>query len=104
MPKVIAVEEEPEVLLSEVRNAIHKMKTDKSPGVDDIPSELLKSLDDNGIKLLHMLCNKIWHTRAWPTDWKRSVFLTLPKKGDVSECKNNRTIALIPHASKILHN
>ena len=103
MPVVSAADDsEPDVLLTEVKHAIHKMKNNKSPGVDDIPSELLKCINDNGIMLMHKLCNKIWHTKAWPTDWKKSVFLTLPKKGDVSECKNNRTIALIPHASKVL--
>ena len=101
-PVISAPDEEPDVLLSEVENAVHKMKINKSPGVDDIPSELLKCMDDNGITLLHKLCNKIWHTKTWPTEWKKSVFLTLPKKGDISQCKNNRTIALIPHASKVL--
>jgi hypothetical protein len=95
-PVVNALEEEPDVLLSEVENAIRKMKNNKSPG------ELLKCMDDDGIKLLHKLCNKIWHTKTWPIEWKKSAFLTLPKKGDISQCKNNRTIALIPHASKVL--
>ena len=95
-------EEEPDILLSEVKNAIQKMKSNKTPGVDEIPAELLKNTDDVGVCLLWKLCNKIWHTKIWPEDWKKSVFLTLPKKGDISECKNNRTIALIPHASKIL--
>ena len=95
-------EEEPDILLSEVKNAIQKLKNNKAPGIDDIPGELLKNIDDTGVTILLQLCNKIWHTRSWPEDWKKSVFLTLPKKGDISECKNNRTIALIPHASKIL--
>ena len=95
-------EEEPAILRSEVKNAIQKLKTNKAPGIDDIPGELFKNIDENGVSILLHLCNKIWHTRIWPEDWKKSVFLTLPKKGDVSECKNNRTIALIPHASKIL--
>ena len=95
-------EEEPDILLSEVKNAIRKLKNNKAPGIDDIPGELLKNFDNAGVKILLQLCNKVWHTRIWPDDWKKSLFITLPKKGDINECKNNRTIALIPHASKIL--
>ena len=98
----IPCNEEPDILLSEVNNAIRKLKNNKAPGSDEIPGELLKGTDEAGVKIILQLCNKVWHSRTWPEDWKKSVFLTLPKKGDISECKNNRTIALIPHASKIL--
>ena len=95
-------EKEPEILLSEVKQAINRLKNQKSPGLDDIPSELLKEADDSIVIAIHKLCNQVWKTKTWPKDWKRSVFLTIPKKGDASECKNHRTIALISHASKIL--
>jgi hypothetical protein len=95
-------EEEPDILLSEVRNAIHHLKNNKSPGPDEVPAELIKYADESGALVIQRLCNKIWKTKTWPVEWKNSAFLTLPKKGDVSECKNNRTIALISHLSKIL--
>ena len=95
-------EDEPDILLSEVTNAIQHLKNNKSPGPDEIPAELIKNADKSGAKVIQHLCNRIWKTKRWPADWKNSTFLTLPKKGDVSECKNNRTIALISHLSKIL--
>ena len=95
-------EDEPDILLSEVTNAIQHLKNNKSPGPDEIPAELIKYADESGAKVIQHLCNRIWKTKRWPADWKNSTFLTLPKKGDVSECKNNRTIALISHLSKIL--
>ena len=78
------------------------MKNQKAPGIDDIPGELLKQADDSAAIVLQKLCNSVWKSKIWLEDWKTSVFLTLPKKGDASECKNHHTIALIPHASKIL--
>jgi hypothetical protein len=99
---LVHCDDEPNILLSEVKEAIRKLKTEKAPGMDDIPSELLKQADDSVAVAIHQLCNKVWRSRTWPEEWKQSVFLTLPKKGDASECKNHRTIALIPHASKIL--
>ena len=96
-------EDEPDILLSEVTNAIQHLKNNKSPGPDEIPAELIKYADESGAKVIQHLCNRIWKTKKrWPADWKNSTFLTLPKKGDVSKCKNNRTIALISHLSKIL--
>ena len=95
-------DDEPDILLSEVQEAIKKLKNQKVPGIDDIPGELLKQADDSVAIVLQKLCNSVWKSKIWPEDWKKSVFLTLPKKGDASECKNHRTIALIPHASKIL--
>ena len=95
-------DDEPDILLSEVQEAIKKLKNQKAPGIDDIPGELLKQADDSVAIVLQKLCNSVWKSKMWPEDWKKCVFLTLPKKGDASECKNHRTIALIPHASKIL--
>ena len=93
---------EPDILQSEIREAMNHLRTGKAPGIDNIPAELLKESGDEGVKVMHKLCNKIWRQRTWPQDWKRAVFLPLPKKGDTRECANNRTISLIPHASKIL--
>ena len=100
----IDVDSEPDILLSEVNLAMKKLKNGKSPGIDNIQAELLKDSDEEGIKIIHRLCNKIWITKEWPADWKKAVFLPLPKKGDTRECANNRTISLISHASKVLLN
>lgn len=95
-------EDEPPILLAEVMSAIHKLKNGKSPGCDDVPAELIKATGATGAKLMLKICNSIWKTRQWPTDWVKSIFIPLPKKGDTRQCQNNRTIALIPHASKIM--
>ena len=63
---------------------------------------MIKASGDNGINAYHQLCIKIWHTGKWPLEWKRAVFIPLPKKGDLKECSNHCTISLISHASKIL--
>ena len=94
--------EEPAILLSEVENAIKKMKTGKSPGIDNIPAELIKAAGTSGAKVMLRICNAIWRKNEWPKEWGTSIFIPLPKKGDTRECKNNRTISLIPHASKIM--
>ncbi len=95
-------EEEPDILRSEVVMAMNKLRTGKAPGCDDVPAELIKETGEEGVDVIHKLCNLIWKEKSWPEDWTRSVFLPLPKKGDTRECKNNRTISLISHASKIL--
>ena len=93
---------EPAPLLDEVVTAIQHLKKDKSPGIDELPAELFKEGGEALNRLLHRLCLKIWETEEWPEDFCQSVFVTIPKKGDVEKCENNRTIALICHASKIL--
>ena len=93
---------EPEPLEEEVTAALKEIANNKSPGIDNIPIELIKQTGQQGISLLAQLCRKIWRTLKWPVDWKRSVYVPLPKKGDTRECANNRTIALISHTSKIL--
>ena len=98
----VAGENEPDILESEVREAMNNIANNKSPGCDNIPIELLKALKDDGVKLMHNICQKIWTTKQWPKDWKRSIFIPIPKKGDRRECSNHRTIALISHASKIM--
>ena len=93
---------EPDILRAEVIYAMHKLPNNKAAGVDNIPAELLKASGVAGIDKLWDICNRIWHTGQWPEDWTSSVFITIPKKGDLTVCDNYRTIALISHASKIL--
>ena len=69
---------------------------------DEIPVELFQILKDDAVKLLHSICQQIWKTQQWPRDWKRSVFIPTPKKGNDKECSNYCTIALISHASKVM--
>ena len=74
----------------------------KASGGDGIPVELFQILKDDAVKVLHSICQHIWKTQQWPQDWKRSVFIPIPKKGNAKECSNYGTIALISHASKVM--
>ena len=74
----------------------------KVNGGDGIPVELFQILKDDGIKVLHSMCQQIWKTQQWPQDWKRSDFILIPKKGNAKECSNYHTIALISHTSKVM--
>ena len=74
----------------------------KANGDDGILPELFQILKDDSVKVLHSTCQQIWKTQQWPQDWKRSVFISIPKKGNAKECSNYRTIALISHASKVM--
>jgi len=74
----------------------------KSSGGDGIPVELFQILKGDAVKVLHSICQQIWKTQQWPRDWKRSVFIPIPKKGNAKECSNYHTIALITHASKVM--
>ena len=74
----------------------------KASGSDGIPVELFQILKDNAVKVLHSICQQIWKTQQWPQDWERSVFISLPKKGNVKKCSNYCTIALISQASKVM--
>ena len=69
---------------------------------DGIPVELFQILEDGAVKVLHSICQQIWKTQQWPQDWKKSVFIPIPKKGNAEECSNYRTIALISHVSKVM--
>ena len=69
---------------------------------DGIPVELFQILKDDAVKVLHSICQQIWKTQQWPQDWKSSVFIPIPKKGNAKECSNYHTIALISHASKVM--
>ena len=74
----------------------------KASGGDGIPAELSKILKDDAVKVLHSICQQIWKMQQWPQDWKRSVFIPIPKKRNAKECSNCHTIALISHASRVM--
>ena len=89
---------EPDILECEAKWALESITTNKASGGDGIPIELFQILKDNAVKVLHSICRQIWKTQQWSQDWKRSVFIPIPKKGNAKECSNYRTIALISHA------
>ena len=74
----------------------------KDSGSDEIPAELLKILKDDAVKVLHSICQQIWETQRWPQNWKRSVFIPIPRMGNAKECSSYHTIVLISHASKVM--
>ena len=76
--------------------------TNKASGGDEIPAELFKTLKDDAVKVLHSICQQIWKTQQWSQDWKRSVFIPVPQKGNAKECSKYHTVALISHASKVM--
>ena len=91
---------EPDILECEVKWALGSITTNKANGGDGIPVELFQILKD-AVKVLHSICQQIWKTQQWPQDWKRSVFIPLPKEGNANNCSNYCTIALISHTSKV---
>ena len=93
---------EPDILECEVKWALGIITMDKASGGDGIPVELFQILKDDGVKVLHPICQQISKTQQWPQDWKRSVFIPIPKKRNAKECSNYSTIALISHASKVM--
>ena len=93
---------EPDILEWEVKWALESITTNKASGGDGIPVELFLILKDDDVKVLHSICQQIWKTQQWPQDWKRSVFLPIPKTGNAKECSNYCTIALISHANKVM--
>ena len=93
---------EPDILECEVKWALGGITTYKASGGDGIPVELLQILKDDAVKVLHSICQQIWKTQQWTQDWKRSVFIPIPKKGNAKECSCYGTIALISHASKVM--
>ena len=92
---------EPDILGCEVKWALGSITMNKASGGDGIPSGLFQILKDDAVKVLHSICQQIWKTQQWPQDWKKSVFIPIPKKGNAKECTNYRIIALISHASKV---
>ena len=93
---------EPDILECEVKWVLGSITTNKASGSDGIPVELFQILKDDAVKVLHSICQQIWKTQQWLQDWKRSVFIPIPKKGNDKECSNYCTIALISHASKVM--
>ena len=92
---------EPDILEREVTWALGSITMNKASGGDRIPVELFQILKDGAVKVLHSICQQIWKTQQWPQNWKRSVFIPIPMKGNVKECSNYHTIALISHSSKV---
>ena len=86
----------------EVKWALESITMNKASGGDGIPVELFQILKDDAVKVLHSICQLIWKTQQWPQDWKRSVFIPIPKKGNAKECSNYCTFALISHARKVM--
>ena len=80
--------------------ALGSITTNKAGGGDGIPTELFQILKDDAMKVLHSICQQIWKTQQWPQDWKRSVFIPIPKKGNAKECSNYHTIAFISYTSE----
>ena len=92
---------EPDILECEVKWALESITKNKISGCDGIPVELFQILKDDAVKVLHSICQQIW-TQQWPQDWKRSVFIPIPKKGNDKECSNYLIVALISQASKVM--
>ena len=92
---------QPDILECEVKWTLESMTKNKASGGEGIPAELFQILKDDAVKVLHSICQQIWKTQQWPQDWKWSVFILIPKKGNAKECSNYCTIALISHASKL---
>ena len=93
---------EPAILECEVKWALGSITMNKASGGDRIPAELFLILKDDAVKVLHSICQQIWKTQQWPQDWKNSVFILNPKKGNAKECSKYCTIALISCASKVM--
>ena len=93
---------ETDILECEVKWTLGSITMNKASGGDGIPVELFEILEDDAVKVLHSICQQIWESQQWPQDWKRSVFIPIPKKGSAKECSNYCTIALISHASKVI--
>ena len=93
---------EPDILECEVKRALGRITTKKASGGDGFPVKLFQILKEDAVKVLHSICQQFWNTQQWPQDWKRSLFIPIPKKGNAKECSNYHRIALISHASKVI--
>ena len=91
-----------DILECEVKWALGSITMNKASGGDGIPVELFQILKDDAMQVLHSICQQIWNTQQWPQDWKSSVFIPIPEKGNAKECSNYCTVALISHASKVM--
>ena len=93
---------EPDILECKIKWALESITMNKASGGDGMPVELFQILKDGAVKVLHSICQQIWKTQQWLQDWKRSVFIPIPKMGNAKECSNYHTIALISHAIKVM--
>ena len=93
---------EPDILECEVKWALESITVNKASGGDGILAELFQILKDDGVKVLHSICQQIWKTQQWPLHWKRSDFIPVAKKGNAKGCSNYHTVALISHATKVM--
>ena len=93
---------ESDILECEVKWALGSITTNKASGGDGIPAELFQVIKDNAVKVLHSICQQIWKTQQWPQDWKGSVFIPIPMKGNGKKCSDYHTIALISHTNKVM--
>ena len=93
---------DPDILECEVKWDLESITTNEASGGDGIPVALFQILKDDAVKVLHSICQRIWKPQQWSQDWKRSIFIPIPKKGHAKECSNYCTIALISHASKVM--
>ena len=93
---------EPDILECEVKWALESITMNKASGGDGIPVKLFEILEDDAVKVLHSICHQIWKTQQWPQDWKKSVFILIPKKGNAKKCSSYHTIVLISHTSKLI--
>ena len=93
---------EPDILKCEVKWALGSITMIKASGGDGILAELFQILKDDAVKVLHSICQQVWKNKQWPQDWKMSVFISIPKKGNTKKCSNYCTVALILHASKVI--
>ena len=93
---------EPDILECKVKWALESITTNKASGGDGIPVDLFQILKDDAVKVLHSICQQIWKTQQWPQDWKRSVFIPIPKKDNAKECLKYCTIAFVSHTSKVM--
>ena len=93
---------EPDILECEVKWALGRIIMSKASGADGIPAELFQILKDDALEGLHSIYQQMWKTQQWPQDWKRSVFIPIPKKGNAKECSNYCIVVLIPHSRKVM--
>jgi len=93
---------EPDILKFEVKWALESITMNKASGGDGIPADILQIWKDDAVKVLHSVCQQIWKTQHWPQDWKSSVFIPIPNKGNAKECSNHHTIAFTSHTTKVM--
>ena len=98
----ISTEEPQNILYSEVEEAIRTLKRNRSPGSDEITAKMIQAGEEQLVRQIHLLCNKAWNESTIPEEWSKSILVPIPKKGDLSQCTNCRTVFLINHTGKIL--